>query len=154
MDFGPLPGSAFYAGGLPSVNPKRPSPGSRRAASKTRAGESTSRQVISSSTRTSSVACPTPTRRCWSPRKCRCIRQFSPGASYNAARHSHRSLRMRLGLLLGLLLPTWALADDATRTHAEAFWKNNVRKQTGKLLPSRRSRFSQSAPPMRRCSNR
>jgi hypothetical protein len=39
---------------------------------------------------------------------------------------------MRFGLILCLLLPSWAGADDATKSHAEAFWKNIVRKQTGK----------------------
>jgi hypothetical protein len=40
---------------------------------------------------------------------------------------------MRLGLFLCLLLPSGAAADDATKAHAEAFWKNNVRKPGGKL---------------------
>lgn len=43
---------------------------------------------------------------------------------------------MRVTLLLTLLLPAWAAADDradAMKTHAEAFWKNNVRKQPAKL---------------------
>jgi hypothetical protein len=40
---------------------------------------------------------------------------------------------MRAAVVLLLLLPIPATADDATRTHAEAFWKTNVRKAQGKL---------------------
>jgi hypothetical protein len=45
-------------------------------------------------------------------------------------------LFMRLALLVSLIIVPCAAAEDsgdASKSHAEAFWKNNVRKQQGKL---------------------